>query len=132
MRAGRRDGVLIAARLVQGLGAALLTPQTMALVMAVFPAERRGTALGVRGSVAGVATLSGPTLGGPLVSTVGWRRVSFVNVPIGLLVLALTFLLVHDLRTGRAHRLDLPGVLLALAGTALFATRTATPAAVPA
>lgn len=108
-------GVLVAARLVQGLGAALLTPQTMALVMAVFPAGRRGTALGVWGSVAGVATLSGPTLGGLLVSTVGWRWVFFVNVPIGLLVLALTFLLVPDLRTGRAHRLDLPGVLLSTA-----------------
>ncbi|MFJ9710080.1 DHA2 family efflux MFS transporter permease subunit [Streptomyces sp. NPDC101234] len=104
--------VLVAARLVQGLGAALLTPQTMALIMAVFPAGRRGTALGVWGSVAGVATLSGPTLGGLLVSTVGWRWVFFVNVPIGLLVLALTFLFVPDLRTGRAHRLDLPGALL--------------------
>lgn len=114
-------GVLVGARLVQGLGAALLTPQTMALIMAVFPAGRRGTALGIWGSVAGVATLSGPTLGGLLVSTVGWRWVFFVNIPIGLLVLALTFLLVPDPRTGRAHRLDLPGVLLSTAALACVA-----------
>ncbi len=108
-------GFLVAARLVQGLGAALLTPQTMALIMAVFPAGRRGTALGIWGSVAGVATLAGPTLGGLLVSALGWRWVFFVNIPVGLLVLVLTFLLVPDLRTGRAHRLDLPGVLLSTA-----------------
>ena len=103
---------LIVARVVQGLGAALLTPQTMALIVATFPAARRGTALGIWGSVAGVATLSGPTLGGLIVSTVGWRWVFFVNIPVGLLVLALTFRWVPDLRTGRAHRLGLTGVLL--------------------
>lgn len=98
--------------MVQGFGAALLTPQTMALIVAVFPAERRGTALGIWGSVAGIATLSGPTLGGLLCSTVGWRWVFFINIPVGMAVLAMTFLLVPDLRTGRAPRLDLPGVLL--------------------
>ncbi|MFC6880432.1 MULTISPECIES: DHA2 family efflux MFS transporter permease subunit [Actinomadura] len=106
---------LIAARAVQGLGAALLTPQTMALIVTTFPAGRRGAALGVWGSVAGVATLSGPTLGGFLVSTAGWRWVFFINVPIGLLVLAMTFLLIPDVRPARAGRLDLPGVLLSTA-----------------
>ncbi|WP_316778025.1 MFS transporter [Streptomyces sasae] len=62
-----------------------------------------------------MATLSGPTFGGLLVGTVGWRWVFFVNVPVGLLVLALAFLIVPDLRTGRAHRLDLPGALLSTA-----------------
>ncbi|MBW8487409.1 DHA2 family efflux MFS transporter permease subunit [Actinomadura parmotrematis] len=109
---------LIAARLVQGLGAALLTPQTMAMIVAVFPADRRGTALGIWGAVAGVATLAGPTLGGLLVSGPGWRWVFFVNVPVGVLVLALTFALVPDLRTGRAHRFDLPGVLVSAAALA--------------
>jgi len=83
----------------------------MALIVAAFPAARRGTALGVWGSVAGVATLSGPTLGG----LIGWRWVFLVNIPVGLLVLALTFRWVPDLRAGRAHRLDLPGVLLSAA-----------------
>ncbi len=108
-------GTLIAARVVQGIGAAMLTPQTMALIIATFPADRRGTALGVWGAVAGVATLTGPTLGGMLVSAAGWRWVFLVNVPVGVLVLVMTALFVPDVRTGRAHRLDLPGVLLSSA-----------------
>ncbi|RSS80838.1 DHA2 family efflux MFS transporter permease subunit [Streptomyces sp. WAC06614] len=106
---------LIAARGVQGLGAALLTPQTTTLIMSVFPAQRRGTAMGVWGMVAGLATLSGPTLGGILCSTVGWRWIFLVNVPIGLAALALALLVVPDVRTGRARTFDVPGVLLATA-----------------
>ncbi|RPF25544.1 EmrB/QacA subfamily drug resistance transporter [Streptomyces sp. Ag109_G2-6] len=109
---------LIAARVVQGVGAALLTPQTMTLIVSVFPAARRGTAMGVWGMVAGLATLSGPTLGGILVSAVGWRWIFLVNVPIGLAALALTFLVVPDIRPARTHRFDLTGVLLS--GAALF------------
>ncbi|MGW1098715.1 DHA2 family efflux MFS transporter permease subunit [Streptomyces sp. NPDC002455] len=104
---------LIAARVVQGLGAALLTPQTMTLIIAVFPAERRGTAMGVWGMVAGLATLSGPTLGGFLVSALDWRWIFFVNLPIGIAALVLTLLVVPDIRPGRAHRFDLTGVVLA-------------------
>lgn len=106
---------LIATRAVQGLGAALMGPQTMTMIVAVFPAERRGAAMGVWGSVAGVATISGPTLGGLLVSAVGWRWIFFVNLPVGLAVMALTLLVVPDIRTGRAHRFDVTGVLLASA-----------------
>ena len=106
---------LIATRAVQGLGAALMGPQTMALIVAVFPPERRGAAMGVWGSVAGVATISGPTLGGLLVSAAGWRWIFFVNLPVGLAVLTLTLLVVPDIRTGRAHRFDVTGVLLASA-----------------
>ncbi|WP_344829258.1 DHA2 family efflux MFS transporter permease subunit [Actinocorallia longicatena] len=112
---------LIAARIVQGIGAALLTPQTMALIVATFPAARRGTALGVWGSVAGVATLAGPTLGGFLCSALGWRWIFFVNVPVGLLVLVMTFLFVPGLRTGRAHRLDPSGILLSSSALACVA-----------
>ncbi|MFE6936649.1 DHA2 family efflux MFS transporter permease subunit [Streptomyces sp. NPDC057699] len=104
---------LIAARVVQGLGAALLTPQTMTLIIAVFPAERRGTAMGVWGMVAGLATLSGPTLGGFLVSALDWRWIFFVNLPIGIAALVLTLLVAPDIRPGRAHRFDLTGVVLA-------------------
>lgn len=110
--------LLIAARAVQGLGAALLVPQTMTLIVSVFPAQRRGAAMGIWGMVAGLATLSGPTLGGILVSTVGWRWIFLVNVPIGLAALALTFLVVPDIRHGRKHRFDVMGVLIATA--ALF------------
>ncbi|MFD6529997.1 DHA2 family efflux MFS transporter permease subunit [Streptomyces sp. NPDC060184] len=114
----RDPAQLIAARAVQGLGAALLVPQTTTLIVSVFPAARRGTAMGVWGMVAGLATLSGPTVGGVLVSTVGWRWIFLVNVPVGLAALVLTFLVVPDLRPGRRHRLDVVGVLIATA--ALF------------
>lgn len=106
-------GFLIAARGLQGLGAALLVPQTMTLIISVFPAQRRGTAMGVWGMVAGLATLSGPTLGGILVSTVGWRWIFLVNVPVGIAALLLTWLVVPDVRTGRTSRFDLTGVLIA-------------------
>ncbi|GAU67843.1 putative drug efflux pump [Streptomyces sp. NBRC 110611] len=106
---------LIVARVVQGLGAALLVPQTMTLIVGAFPAERRGAALGVWGAVAGVAAVAGPALGGLLVSGLGWRWIFFVNVPVGALVLAALFLVVPDIRQGTTHRLDLTGVLVSSA-----------------
>ncbi|HEV2451817.1 MAG TPA: DHA2 family efflux MFS transporter permease subunit [Streptosporangiaceae bacterium] len=108
-------GWLIAFRAVQGLGAAMLMPQTLTMITMVFPPERRGAAFGIWGAVAGVATIAGPTLGGLLITAFDWRWIFFVNVPIGAIVLALTFVLIPDLRTGRRHRLDLPGVVLASA-----------------
>src|ERR1051326_2618179 len=106
-------GWLIAFRAVQGLGAAVLMPQTLAILTMVFPAERRGAAFGVWGAVAGVATIAGPTLGGLLVTAFDWRWIFYVNLPIGVVVLALSAVIVPDLRTGRRHRLDIPGVILA-------------------
>ncbi|MFI7587324.1 DHA2 family efflux MFS transporter permease subunit [Spongisporangium articulatum] len=107
--------LLIAFRALQGLGAALLMPQTMAIIVATFPAERRGTAMGVWGSVAGLATVAGPTLGGLLVTVADWRWIFFINVPIGALVLFLTFTLIPDTRLERRHKLDLTGVALSTA-----------------
>ena len=109
---------LIAARAVQGLGAAILMPQTMAIIVATFPAERRGAALGIWGAVAGLATVTGPTLGGLLVTTADWRWIFFVNVPVGAVVLALSFAFLPGTRMARPHRLDWTGVLIASA--ALF------------
>ncbi len=106
---------LIAFRAVQGLGAAILMPQTLAILTMVFPPERRGAAFGVWGAVAGVATIAGPTLGGLLVTAFDWRYIFFVNLPIGIIVIALAGVLIPDLRTGRRHRLDLAGVVLASA-----------------
>jgi len=108
-------GWLIAFRAVQGLGAAMLMPQTLAIITTVFPPDRRGTAFGVWGAVAGLATIAGPTIGGLLVSAFDWRWIFFVNLPIGAAVLVLTFAVIPDLRAGRRHRLDLRGVLLASA-----------------
>ncbi len=106
-------GWLIGFRAVQGLGAAMLMPQTLAIVTMVFPPERRGAAFGIWGAVAGLATVAGPTLGGLLVTAFDWRWIFFVNLPIGIAVLAVTFYLIPDLRPGRKHRLDILGVVLA-------------------
>src|SRR5262245_35960496 len=106
-------GWLIAFRAVQGLGAAVLMPQTLAILTNVFPPERRGAAFGVWGAVAGVATIAGPTLGGLLVTAFDWRWIFYVNLPIGVVVLALSAVILPELRTGRRHRLDIPGVILA-------------------
>jgi EmrB/QacA subfamily drug resistance transporter len=106
-------GMLIAFRAVQGLGAALLMPQTLAILTMVFPAERRGAAFGVWGAVAGVATIAGPTLGGLLVTAFDWRYIFFINLPIGVLVLVLTVFFIPDLRTDRKHSFDVGGVVLA-------------------
>src|SRR5215469_2463503 len=108
-------GWLIAFRAAQGVGAALLLPQTLAILTTVFPPERRGAAFGVWGAVAGVATIAGPTLGGLLVSAFDWRYIFFINVPIGAAVIALSVFLIPDVRVGARHRLDVPGVLLATA-----------------
>ena len=106
-------GWLIGFRAVQGLGAAMLMPQTLAIVTMVFPPERRGAAFGIWGAVAGLATVAGPTLGGLLVTAFDWRWIFFVNLPIGIAVLAVTFYVIPDLRPGRRHRLDILGVVLA-------------------
>jgi EmrB/QacA subfamily drug resistance transporter len=106
-------GWLIAFRGVQGLGAALLMPQTLAILTMVFPPERRGAAFGVWGAVAGVATIAGPTLGGLLTTAFDWRYIFFINLPVGVLVLVLAPLLIPDLRTGRKHSFDVGGVVLA-------------------
>jgi len=107
---------LIGFRAVQGLGAAMLMPQTLTIITNTFPPERRGAAFGVWGAVAGVATIAGPTLGGLLVTAFDWRWIFFVNLPIGVFVLLITPVIIPDLRLGRRHRIDIPGVLLASAG----------------
>ena len=108
-------GWLIGFRAVQGLGAAMLMPQTLTIITNTFPPERRGAAFGVWGAVAGVATIAGPTLGGLLVTVFDWRWIFYVNLPIGVLVLLITPVIIPDLRLGRRHRIDVPGVLLASA-----------------
>src|SRR4030088_200655 len=73
---------LIAARILQGVGGALLTPPTLAILTSLFPPERRGAAFGIWAGVAGLATLAGPTLGGGLVTYIDWRGVFFLYVPV--------------------------------------------------
>lgn len=107
---------MIVARAVQGVGGALLMPQTLTILTTIFPPERRGAAFGVWGAVAGIATIAGPTLGGLIVTYFSWHWIFYMNVPLGILALAATFLVIPDLRPGRRHRLDLVGILLASLG----------------
>jgi EmrB/QacA subfamily drug resistance transporter len=109
---------LIAARVIQGVGAAMLAPQTLTILMAIFPPARRGAAFGITGAVIGISTVAGPTLGGLIVTNADWRWIFFLNVPVGLIALVGTFLVIPDVRTGRQHRFDWIGVLLSSA--ALF------------
>ena len=111
-------GMLIAARVVQGIGAGLLTPQTLSTITRTFPPERRGMAMSLWGATAGVATLVGPLAGGVLVDQLGWAWIFFVNVPIGIIGLGLAVWLLPVLSTQK-HRFDLVGV--ALSGLGMFA-----------
>lgn len=104
------DG-LIWARAAQGIGAALLTPQTMAVITRTFPPERRGAAMGLWGGASGVAMLVGPLAGGFLVDGLGWEWIFFINLPVGVVGFVLACLLVPKLETHK-HRFDVPGVFL--------------------
>jgi EmrB/QacA subfamily drug resistance transporter len=110
-------GMLITARVAQGIGAAVMSPQTLSVITRIFPSERRGVAMSVWGATAGVATLVGPLAGGVLVDAMGWAWIFFVNVPIGLIGLGLAVWLVPELPTHK-HRFDLIGV--ALSGVGMF------------
>ncbi|MGO1735134.1 MAG: DHA2 family efflux MFS transporter permease subunit [Leucobacter sp.] len=107
--------VLVAARVFQGLGAAMLTPQTMAVITRIFPPRERGSALAVWGVTAGIATLVGPILGGFLLDAWGWEWIFFINVPVGLIGILLAMRFVPKLET-HPHRFDWLGVTLSAVG----------------
>jgi EmrB/QacA subfamily drug resistance transporter len=112
----RNPEQLIAARIAQGLGGALLTPQTLSVITMIFPPDKRGAAFGIWGAVAGVATVAGPTLGGFIVDHWGWRWIFYVNVPIGIGALVLAGIVMPNVRLNRRHRLDPLGTVLATVG----------------
>ena len=107
---------LILSRSLQGLGAAVLAPQGMPLMLSLFAPEKRGGVFAIYGVLAGLAVIAGPTVGGFLVTHFGWRSIFTVNIPVGVITFALAMLVIPDLRPGRRHRFDLPGVALATAG----------------
>ncbi len=108
---------LIAARAVQGLGAAIVLPLTLTLLSEAFPSEKRGMALGIWAGVAGLGVALGPFVGGAVVEGLDWQWIFWLNVPIGLVIAPLAWRMLDESR-GPADRLDLPG--LALAGSGLF------------
>ncbi len=112
-------GQLITARAFQGLGASMMTPQTMAVITRIFPPDKRGQAMGLWGATAGVAMLVGPVLGGFIVDSLGWEWIFFINVPIGVVAFILAWRLVPSLET-HPHRFDILGVILSAAGMFLL------------
>jgi EmrB/QacA subfamily drug resistance transporter len=116
----QNPGQLILFRVIQGIGGALLTPQTLSTLTVIFPAERRGAAFGIWGAVAGVATITGPTLGGWLVTNWDWRWIFFVNLPVGVVTLILAAVVMPDIQLHRRHKLDWLGTVLATLGLLLL------------
>ncbi len=110
-------GMLVAARVFQGLGAALLTPQIMSLITRTCPPERRGAAQSIWGAAAAAATFVGPLVGGVLIDTLGWQAIFWANIPIGVAALALAVRLVPEL-PARQQQIGL--VSVGLSGAAIF------------
>jgi|CZKG01.1.fsa_nt_gi EmrB/QacA subfamily drug resistance transporter len=109
--------LLIAARAVQGTGAAIVTPLTLTLLAEAFTDERRGMAIGVWSGVSGIAVALGPLVGGAVVQAISWHWIFWINVPIGICLIPLAARTLKESR-GPYGRLDIPG--LALASTGAF------------
>ena len=108
-------GALIAARAVQGVGAAIVIPLTLTLLSAAVPPQRRGLALGAWGAVGGLAIAIGPLVGGAVVEGASWQWIFWLNVPIGIALLPIAWARLTESR-GPATSLDLPGLVLASVG----------------
>jgi EmrB/QacA subfamily drug resistance transporter len=111
-------GALIAARALQGAGAAIMVPLTLTLVTDAYPPARRGWAIGIWGGLGGLSGAIGPFVGGAVVESIGWHWIFWINLPVGLTLIPLALLRVRESHGGHA-RLDVPGVALATVG--LFA-----------
>ena len=111
------SGMLIAARAVQGLGAAIVTPLTLTLIADAFPPQRRGVAIGVWSGISGIAVALGPLVGGAVVQAASWHWIFWINVPIGIALVPLSIARLAESR-GPSRHLDLRG--LALASSGLF------------
>src|SRR5579862_2645659 len=112
--------VLIAARLVQGLGAALMNPATLSIITVTFPPRQRGTAIGIWAGVSALALAIGPLVGGVLTERINWSWIFFINVPIGALAIVAAYAFIDESRdTSREQRPDAPGLVTSALG--LFA-----------
>jgi EmrB/QacA subfamily drug resistance transporter len=111
---------LIAARTVQGVGAALMTPATLSIITATFPPQQRGTAIGIWAGVSALALAIGPLVGGLLTQDISWSWIFLINIPVGVVgVLAARIFIDETRDTSREQRLDLPGLTTSAIG--LFA-----------
>ena len=112
--------ILIGARVVQGVGSALMNPATLSIITATFPPRQRGTAIGIWVGVSAMALAIGPLVGGILTEQINWSWIFFINVPVGILGIIVARLVIDESRDeSEEQRLDLPGLLSSGAG--LFA-----------
>lgn len=110
-------GLLIGARVVQGVGAAFMMPATLSIISATFPPRERGAALGTWAGVSAVALAIGPLVGGLITEHISWHWIFYVNVPVGALAIVATLVIVPESRdTSHEQRLDVPGLLVSGAG----------------
>ncbi|GAB3921673.1 MFS transporter [Mucilaginibacter myungsuensis] len=116
--------VLVAGRLLQGVAAAIMGPQSLASIHAIFPAEEKNRALSFYGATFGLASVAGQLLGGVLVSAdlfgMGWRSVFLINLPVILLAIPAASFLLKENRAERSAILDIPGAVLLAAGLLAF------------
>jgi EmrB/QacA subfamily drug resistance transporter len=111
---------LIAARIVQGVGAALMNPATLSIISATFPPRQRGMAIGIWAGISALALAIGPLVGGLITEHASWNWIFFINVPIGIAAIVASYLFIDESKDTRAdQRLDLPG--LVTSGVGLFA-----------
>ena len=111
--------MLIGSRVLQGAGAALMNPATLSIIAATFPPRERGTAIGIWAGTSALALAIGPLVGGLITEHLTWSWIFFVNVPIGVLGIAASFLFIDESRDETHASLDLPG--LATSAIGLFA-----------
>lgn len=111
---------LIAARAIQGTGAALIAPLSLTILASAFPAERRGSIVGIWGAIGGLAVAGGPLVGGAVVQGMSWHWIFWINVPVGLAAALLTLNRLPESR-GPAGKLDIPGAVLAAGGVLAIA-----------
>jgi EmrB/QacA subfamily drug resistance transporter len=112
--------LLIGARVVQGVGAALMNPATLSIIVATFPARQRGTAIGIWAGVSALALAIGPLVGGVIAENLSWSWIFFINVPVGVLGVAAAYLFIDESRdTSQEQRPDVPGLVTSTLG--LFA-----------
>ena len=114
----KSTGQLIASQALQGFGAALMIPQSLAIINVCFAEEHRGQAIGIWAGVSGGIAALGPFLGGWLVQTFGWNSIFFINLPLGIAVVVITLIFVPESRNPVARRLDWAGTLCVVSGLA--------------
>jgi EmrB/QacA subfamily drug resistance transporter len=108
---------LIAARTVQGVGAAMLNPATLSIITATFPPKQRGTAIGIWAGVSALALAIGPLVGGLLTQKISWSWIFFINIPVGVLGVLAARAFIHESKDNSLEqRLDLPGLITSAVG----------------